>query len=181
MTDLFASPKRPFFRSTEIMKLEKIEKMAYRDFIISMFNHYKKQISTDIAEAILDWANQHTYYVQLLCNKVFAETKSRVDPGLWKTEAAQILKEQELLFYNYRNMLTKPQWHLLKAIAKDQQVFKPTSHLFIQRHRLGTSATILRSLKTLLDYELVYYDTNEKGEKYYSVYDVLLQRWSEGQ
>ncbi len=36
------------------------------------------------------------------------------------------------------------------------------------------------SFKSLQDYELIYYEFDTKGEKHYSVNDVLFQRWSEG-
>lgn len=179
MAELFSSPKRPFFRSTQMLKLEKINQDMYRDFIISMFRKYKKEISPDLATNILEWSNTHTYYVQQVCNRVFAATNKVVTAEIWKQQAFQLLKEQEAVFFEYRNMLTNPQWQLLKAIAHEGTVYMPTSKNFISTYQLGTSATVLRSLKTLQDYELIYSEFDAKGEKYYSVYDVLFQRWSE--
>ena len=179
MGELFSSPKRPFYRSTQIMKLGKINKDRYRKFIVKLFKMHGKDISAEITEEILKWTNVHTYYVQLACNNVFAETKSVVTEEIWKQQAVNILKEQEMFFFAYRNMLTKPQWNLLKAIAAEGVVYMPTSRFFLENYKLGTSATVLRSLNTLQGYELVYYDYDEKGEKYYSVYDVLFQRWCE--
>lgn len=179
MAELFASPKRPFFRSTQMLKLDKINKNAYRDFIISMFQKYNKDISPVLATDILEWTNTHTYYVQQACNRVFAATNKEVTNEIWKQQAFQLLKEQEVVFFAYRSMLTNPQWQLLKAIAHEGMVFMPTSKKFISTYQLGSSATVLRSLKALQDYELIYNEFNIKGEKYYSVYDVLFQRWSE--
>jgi AAA+ ATPase superfamily predicted ATPase len=180
MAELFASPKRPFFRSTQMLRLEKIEKDVYRDFIISMFRKYKKEISPVLAADILEWSNTHTYFVQHVCNRVFAATDKAVTAEIWKQQAFQILKEQEVVFFAYRSMLTNPQWQLLKAIAHESKIFTPTSKKFISTYQLSTSATVLRSLKTLQDYELIYYEFDTKGKKYYSVYDVFFQRWSEG-
>jgi hypothetical protein len=179
MTELFTSPKRPFFRSSHILKLKKIDKSVYRDFIISLFDKYGKIISSEIAEEILTWANVHTFYVQQLCNRVFSFTKNAVTTEIWKKQAYLLLKEQENVFFACRNMLTNPQWNLLKAIAHEGNVFMPTAKEFLNQYQLGTSATVLRSLNTLIDYELVYYDYDENGRKYYSVYDVWFQRWIE--
>lgn len=77
-------------------------------------------------------------------------------------------------------MLSIPQWSLLKAIAKEGIVYQPTSGQFIASHQLNSSATVLRSLKTLMKYELVYSDYNEEGVLFYGVYDIFLQRWAEG-
>jgi len=75
MTELFTSPKRPFFRSTSMLKLNKINKTVYRNFIVELFIRYKKEISPELAEEIIDWTAAHTYYVQQLCNRVFSVTK----------------------------------------------------------------------------------------------------------
>jgi hypothetical protein len=119
----------------------------------------------------------YTYYVQLLCNRIFLSSSKRVHPNLWKEEAMRLLKEQEFMFYSYRDGLTTSQWNLLKAIARDGIVEKPTSHDFTIRHKLGTSATILQSLKSLQKKELVFRDIDSKGKAYYGVYDVLFSRW----
>lgn len=179
MTELFTSPQRPFFRSTQIIKLEKMNKEIYRDFIISIFNRHHKSISSDIAFEMVEWANTHTFYVQQLCNRVFASTIKTVTSELWKHQAHQILTEQESVFFTLRTMLTRPQWQLLKAMAQEGVVYQPTSKTFLQKNHLGTSATVLRSLKTLIDYELIIRDFEVTGTLYYSVYDVFLQRWAE--
>ena len=45
MNELFASPDRPFYRSTQFMKLEKIPLENYTLFIEKKFTQYKKQIN----------------------------------------------------------------------------------------------------------------------------------------
>lgn len=177
MQELFSSPKRPFFRSTQLLNLKKLEKTGYRDFIVKMFSDYKKQVAPQIAEEILEWADTHTYYVQQLCNRVFASTKGKVTSEIWKNQANILLKEQEPVFFAYRNMLTKYQWQLLKAIALEAKVYQPTSKDFIKKYNLSSSPSVLRSLKSLLNYELVYSEFDTNGTKYYSVYDIFFKQW----
>ena len=126
---------------------------------------------------MLKWTDLHTYYVQLLCNRVFLSTGKQVTSGKWKEEATKILKEQEFVFFGYREMLTKPQWKLLKAIAMSGRVYHPTSSDFMARYYLGSSATVLRSLHSLLRMELIYKENDKDGSSYYGVYDVLFGRW----
>jgi len=180
ISELFASPKRPFYRSTQMMKLEKLNRDIYGEFIVSMFSKYNKKISAEIVHEILEWANLHTFYVQQLCNRVFSATSKNVTNTIWKQQAYDLMHEQESVFFAYRNMLTTPQWQLLKAIAQEGIVYQPTSKSFLTKYNLGTSATVLRSLKTIHSYELVYSEFDNKGTRYYSVYDVLFQRWMEG-
>jgi len=161
------------------MKLEKINHETYCNFIISIFNKYKKTISAEIANEMLEWTNVHTYYVQQLCNHVFAATIKNVTADLWKNQAYQLLNEQQAVFFTHRNMLTRPQWQLLKAMAHEGAVYQPTANVFLNKYHLGTSATVLRSLKTLLNYELIVKEFDANGNPYYSVYDVFMQRWAE--
>jgi hypothetical protein len=177
MTDLFANPERPFFRSTQFMKIGKLPEQIYLDFIRRKFKQHSRTITEETIAEMLKWTDLHTYYVQLLCNRVFLSTGKQVTTEGWKEEAARILKEQEFVFFGYREMLTKPQWKLLKAIALSDRVYHPTSSEFMARHFLGSSATVLRSLQSLLRKELIYKENDEDGNLYYGVYDVLFKRW----
>ena len=177
MTDLFANPGRPFFRSTQFMKIGKLPDKKYRDFILNKFRQHSKSISEETVTEMLEWTDYHTYYVQLLCNRVYLSAGKQVFSGSWKEEAAKILKEQEFVFFGYREMLTKPQWKLLKAIAVSGNVYHPTSSDFMARHYLGSSATVLRSINSLLRMELIYKENDADGNSFYGVYDVLFARW----
>lgn len=177
MTDLFTNPARPFFRSTSIMKIGKISPDSYAEFILQQFEKQSVSISKETVAEMLNWTNLHTWYVQLLCNRVFLSAEKSVAGDSWKKEAIKILKEQEFVFYGYREMLTKPQWELLKAIAREITVYQPSSSDFIRRHLLGNSSTVLQSLKSLIKKELVYRELDENGETYYGIYDILLGQW----
>lgn len=177
INELFADPSRPFYRSTQFLKLDKIAKENYHDFIAAKFNDHSKQIDDETIASVLDWAMGYTYYVQLLCNRIFLSSGKKVQKDLWKQEAMRLLKEQEFVFYSYRDGLTAAQWSLLKAVAREGKVREPTSLAFTSSHQLGTSATVLRSLKTLQKKELVFRDMDTEGKSYYAVYDVLFSRW----
>lgn len=177
MSELFASPKRPFFRSTSIINLEKLGFDVYRDFIIAQFKRYDKEISREITEEILMWGERYTYYIQLICNRVFAATQKQVTSDTWKRQVYELLKEQEIVFFGYRNMLTRNQWQMLKAIAQEGKVFKPTGQEFLRQYGLLNSASALRALQSLIKYELVFRDFDSAGTPFYSIYDVLFQKW----
>ncbi len=177
MTEMFTSPSRPFFRSTQFIKLGKIEESIYADYVKINFSKYGKQIDLELAKGIIQWCSRHTYYVQLLFNRIFSATNTNVTVEIWHQQADQLLKEQEAIFISYRSLLTSSQWKLLKAIALKGEVFTPTSKDFISKYQLGSSAALLRSLNSLRKYELVYSDFDPNGKSYYCVYDVLFQQW----
>lgn len=179
MHDLFSNPTKPFYRSTAFLHLGKIDFKVYQNFIAKQFSNNKKIISHEIASEILNWTNTHTYYVQLLCNRAFTNPAKEISTQIWQEEAVRLIKEQEMVFFTYREMLTKPQWKLLKALAKESKAYNITSGTFISTYGLGSSSGVLRSLNSLLKKELINKQFDENGKVFYSIYDILFQRWLE--
>ena len=177
MKELFADPDRPFYRSTQFLKLDKIDRNAYGSFIKQKFREHDRKIDDETIASILDWADGYTYYVQLLCNRIFLTSGKEIGKNVWKEEALRLLREQEFVFFSYREGLTRSQWKLLKAIGKDGRVEKPTSNAFTTSHELGNPASVLRSLEALQRKELVFKETGADGSSWYGVYDLLFRRW----
>jgi hypothetical protein len=179
MKELFTFPSRPFYNSAALLKIDKIERKEYSSFIIKKFNEKGRKADATIIDQIMDWTECHTYYLQLLCNRLYITGATAITEALWKEEALRLLSEQEPVFFNYRGMLTLSQWQLFKAIASEGYLYEPTSKEFIMRYGLGSGATILRSIRALLRMELIYYDFNKDGKKYYMINDLLFRRWAE--
>jgi hypothetical protein len=66
---------------------------------------------------------------------------------------------------------------LLKAIAQEGKVFKPTGKKFLGKHGFLNSASVLRSLQSLIKFELIFRDFDSEGTPFYCIYDVLFQKW----
>jgi len=179
MTELFANPARPFYRSTAFLRLQKINKDTYSKFIRAQFSKHNRKISKKITDEILDWTEAHTYYVQQLCNRIYASGIKGITEKEWRQQAANLLNEQEMLFFSFRNMLAKNQWNLLKAISKEGIVYQPTSSAFIKKYNLSSSASVLKAIKRIVEIGLVYKNFDTEGREYYSMYDVFFNRWSE--
>ncbi len=177
MNDMFANPSKPFFRSALFLHLGKIDFKTYRQFIVTKFANHKKKISEEVAGDILQWANLHTYYVQLLCNRVFVASGREINTETWQSEASKLLAEQQQVFLSYRDILTRQQWLLLKSIALEGEAYYPTSKDFVQKHKLGSPATVLRSLHSLETKSFIYKQFDDQKRSFHSVYDVLFQRW----
>lgn len=179
LQEMFLSAKRPFYASTELLQLDYIRFDTYRSFISEKFSEADRKIADEEINTILNWCRGHTYYVQTICNRLFGREQKEISPAAVKAEMQQILKEQEGLFYTYRDLMTAPQWNLLKSIAKEDKLYAPTGSAFISKYKLGAAATIQRSLTSLLNNELIFRVTDAEGAKYYQVYDVFLSRWLE--
>lgn len=181
MNDMFSNPARPFFGSTAFLHLDKIGFEPYKNFIINKFAERGKNIPETVVSEILRWTNCHTFYVQLACNRAFLNPGNTIDLDLWHEEAKMLLDEQEYVFFGYRDVLTKHQWKLLRAIAHEGEATSLTSKEFVQKHTLGSPATVLRSLDSLQKKNLIFSQYNSGGTLYYSVYNVLFERWIQNQ
>ncbi|MGQ0827229.1 MAG: AAA family ATPase [Bacteroidota bacterium] len=175
LISMFSNHGKPFYQSSEIINLESIEKNKYKSFIQKHFAEGKQKIVDESVELILKFARGHTWYVQYACNKIYAKRLKIITPETTYGILIEILKENEVVYYNYRNLLTDNQWQLLKAIAKEGQIKKITSKDFIHKHKIGAASSIKTALTTLIDKEMIFSDQNGN----YFVYDVFLSRWLE--
>lgn len=176
MNEIFNSAKRPFYASCSNLRLDFISTTEYTRFIEMQFSRYKRKISAESIEFILDFTQKHTFYTQTVCNQLFATDSNQITTETAHAICAEILAQNENTFYQYRSLLTAAQWELLTAIAKEEKVKRPHSAEFIKKYRLGTSSLITRGIESLLAKEIIYYDTGIQ-EPYYAVYDKFLMRW----
>ena len=174
--EMFTNAKRPFFASTRLLYLDKIENAAYEVFIKGLFESYKKHIDDEALEAILSWTKSHTFYTQNLCNILFSMNTNVIDIGLVKSAMAAILNENESFFYQYRQLLTPAQWNFLIAVAKENEVSQVTAQCFLSKYNIGAPANARRILKSLIEKELILENTT-KEKVAYQIYDVFLSRW----
>ena len=175
---MFTETSRPFFGSTQMYGLGKIQEKEYSTFIKEKFSSAKMIIRDTEIESILKWTRAHTFYVQMVCNRLFALHPEIVSDEDVKSVFEGILRENEAAYFNYKNILPETQWRLLSAIAKEGSVSSPTSNSFIHQHRLGSSSAVLKALKGLLDKEFIYQEVIE-NKKVLFVYDTFFSRWLE--
>ncbi len=179
MSELFTIPAHPFYNSAAMLRINRIDPSVYSTFIMKKFTENKLTIKDQVISQVMNWTDGHTYYVQLLCNRIFLSGAAEITETTWKEEASGLLMEQEPVFLNYRGMLTNPQWQLLKATALEGDLFEPTGNDFIIKYLLGSPSTVLRSLQALLRMELIYFDYTPEGRKFYKINDLLFRRWVE--
>lgn len=173
---MFRDQGRPFYQSTDMMRLGPIEHEAYTAFIIEQFSQARRKITPEQCDRILDWCRSHTYYVQVVCNRLFAKGIKQPDDWYIERLLQEILQENQFVYYNYRNLLTLNQWLLLQGIAKEKGAQKVMGSEFVKKYDLGTPSSVQTALQALQDKEMIFED---EGRWY--VYDVFFSRWLEGQ
>lgn len=175
MLNMFDSKSRPFYQSTEFMELKPISIDIYNEFLIKIFAQYKYSIDSKLIEKIFDFSRGITYFVQLICNKLFALGEKIIDDKILSIVLRNLVAEKESYYINYSTLLTKKQFKILQAIAKESGIDKPTSSYFLNKYSLGSASTVASALEVLENKEALY---KELGKYYVS--DVLYSEWLKG-
>ncbi len=175
LLSIFEDNKAPFFKSTQILQLNEIPEKEYSKFIKNKFKKGNIAIDEESIQQILSLSLGHTWYVQMLCNRLYSNGKP-VDVKQVNEMLLKIMDEYEMTYYNYRSLITKKQWKLLQAVALEEKVTQVTSSSFIKKYGLTSSSTVLRALNKLIEDEMIVEIFNE-DQKYYRLNDVFLIRW----
>jgi AAA+ ATPase superfamily predicted ATPase len=171
LSEMFSQPSRPFFNSTEMMFLEVINQNDYFEFIRSHFSKGGKNIDDEALESIADYTGLHTFYVQFLCNRLFSAFKNVTENEV-KDTIRTILSENEPIYANYLNLLTNNQYKILRAIALERIVEKPTSGKFLSMHHLGAASSVSQAISSLVGKEFIQDDAG-----LLSVQDKFFAQW----
>ncbi|MDF2158361.1 ATP-binding protein [Algoriphagus sp. CAU 1675] len=171
MEAMFTEKKRPFYQSSQLESLQPIPLEAYSKFIVEHFQKAKKNIKPESISKIYTWSRGQTYTIQLVCNHLFANYQT-VNYTNVETVFNQILVQQQSVYANFQKMLTRTQWNVFKAIAKEEPLQNPLSKDFLSKYSLGAASTVSTALKALEKLELV---IKENGN--YLVHEVQLARW----
>ncbi|NQW29718.1 MAG: ATP-binding protein [Ignavibacteria bacterium] len=175
MVSMFSDHRRPFYHSTEMMFLNPIDRNTYTNFICEQFSKTGRTITLPMAEMVYDAMRGHTFYVQLVCRRIWSSGQKKVNTEAHiHTALIETCKELEQEFYTYRNLLPSGQWDVLLAIARQGSITSPSSKDFLEKHKLGLPSSTLKAVKALLEKELVYRD----DEGTYYAYNPLFTWWA---
>lgn len=172
LQEMFYSAKRPFYQSSEVLVLDKIDREIYRSFITKTFKKHSKKIEQDAVDLILDFSETYTYYTQICCNQCFSKTEKM----LTAKETGNILKEylesRKADYVQLFSLLPENQKKVAIAIAKEGVISQPTAFDFIMKHKLPSGSSTLQAVKSLSDKEILYYYQGK-----YTIYDVFFKQF----
>jgi hypothetical protein len=171
MRDIFLSPKRPFYQSTQVINMEEIDKQEYYSFAASHFGP-KRPFDQEIFSQIYDTFEGHTWYIQVILNRLYTCNEQKIDTVLVNNIVTEIIEE---LAYSFERLLKSSSTvaiKLLKAIAKEQCVKEINSGIFIATYGLKAASSINTALKRLIHKEIIY--TTPKG---YIIHDRFMAIW----
>jgi AAA+ ATPase superfamily predicted ATPase len=155
MAEMFSSPKRPFYQSTESMSLKPLDRDIYYDFCQRFFQEKGGRISREVFNEVYDRFDGYTSYVQNIMNHLYEDYLTVDSQEQVKAAIQRILVGREVQYESTSQFLTANQFDLLKAIARNSIVAQPTSGKFIKDNLLPGASSVRAALNVLVDKELV--------------------------
>ncbi|MBI3142514.1 MAG: ATP-binding protein [Bacteroidetes bacterium] len=171
MASMFNDLNRPFYRSCATLSISPIPLEHYIPFIENWMKKGGKDIVAGQIETIYSWARGQTYYVQLICNLLYASEKG-IDNALIQQLFRQCIAQDAPYCQHIHDLLTTKQRDLMRAMAREDVVASPTAHAFLEKYALGAASSVARALATLENKSIIIW--NEDG---YRIHDTLLSRW----
>ena len=128
MAEMFGSPQRPFFQSTEMMDLKPLDREVYYRFANQFFEKKRGSLDQATFNRLYDLFEGHTWYIQ--------------------SKSPQ--------YESLAQFLSSNQFNLLKAIASEGIVAEPMGSKFISKHNMASASIVQSALRGLIDKEIVY-------------------------
>lgn len=172
LENMFALANRPFYQSTQILNLYEIQESSYYQFATEKLEAHHQQIPTDVFNDLYQRLAGHTWYVQMVMNRLYESGQKQITKPLVNKVLNEIIDENEATFQTFMRLITPAQARLLKAIAKEGTVQQALGSSFISKHQLGATSTIRSAIQSLVEKELV---LDCQGG--YQVYDRFFSLW----
>ena len=171
MQEMFASSKRPFYQSTQLLTIGAIKRDEYADFAMWHFSDNNLELPREVFDEIYDKFDGHTWYIQNLLNRLYGYNRN-VEIGLVSYAVEQIVTEQSYSYADLLKAYSAGHVRLLKAIAQEGCVKEVLAGDFISKHRLKAASSVRSALKKLIENELVYQTADG-----YIIYDRFMGEW----
>lgn len=172
MSEMFVSPQRPFYQSTDIMNLLPLKENAYYEFANGFFKDNKGGIDEDVFHELYNTFDGCTWYIQSVLNRLYENYRNVETTEQLRSTILSVVESKTPQYESLTQFLTDNQFSLLKAIAKEGIVKEPTGKEFLKKHRLPSASSVKTALDTLADKELLYRQADG-----YIVYDRFLGLW----
>lgn len=172
MTEMFGSPKRPFYQSAAMLNLEPIYEEIYYDFASRFFRAKKGAFDKDVFHQLYEQFDGYTWYLQSVLNRLYEHEKQVTDYRQVREAILSILNDKSSQYEMLLTFLTNNQLSLLKTIAFEGYVQQPQSNEFAKKYELPSASSIKKALDMLKEKDLIYQST--RG---YMVYDRFFDLW----
>jgi len=153
MADLFDSSGKPFYRFGDLIWLQRIAIAHWTPFIVGRFKSTGKSITPELATALANTVQCHSWYVQQLAHFTWSLTKKKADSDGLERALELVLDANTPLYQLQCETLSQSGINILKAIANGETQL--TSAAVMHEHRLGTSRNVQKARMALENKDLI--------------------------
>lgn len=172
MSEMFMSPQRPFYQSTDIMNLLPLNENVYYEFANGFFKDNGGVLNEEVFHELYNTFDGYTWYIQSVLNRLYENYRKVESIEQLRGTILFVTESKSPQYESLTQLITENQFALLKAIAKEGIVTEPTGKDFLKKYRLSSASSIKTALESLSDKELIYRQSNG-----YIVYDRFLGIW----
>lgn len=172
MSEMFTSPKRPFYQSTDIINLTQLDEETYYQFANSFFEAKKGSLSREIFHELYSKFDGYTWYIQSVLNRFYEQYKIVSSLSQLNETILAVVKSKSPQYESIVLLLTENQFALLRSVAMEGIVGQPLSKEFINKYKLSSASSVKTALDVLNDKELLY-----RLPEGYIVYDRFMDQW----
>lgn len=168
LKSMFNDRNKPLYRLCDEIQLERISKEDYFPFIEKLSReNWGEPLSGQVINKILEYSELHSYYINMLCEKIFAKPSLPIEEEVGQVwNDLMTIKKKDVL--GETKGLTVAHKKLLVAIAHgvDNEL---TGQKFLSRTELS-GASAFRALEYLEEQDFI-----EKKDYRYRIIDPLLK------
>lgn len=162
MEDIFEKKKSPFYHFGQLMRLRKLPRNEFEQYISSRLKSILPQNYTEITKEILDYTDCHPYYSQQLASQIWQTAIINPEcPDLFSKALHQIEETHNLDFERIWIRLNRTDKKILQSLASDTQLTMTDLH----------TSTIYSALKKMQKQGLVIYSNR------YEIEDPFFKKW----
>ena len=174
LSEMFQSHNRPFYNSTTIMHLGRIDINVYRDFAQYWFIQGHKQIEAQTFDDLYNAFDGNTFCLQKILHMAYdtINPNETCDKSTLQSCLHNVLEENSHGYKEILSRMTNKQKSVLVAIAIDGKAIKVTSGAFLRKHNLESASMVQTALRYLLEAEWV-----TVREQTYFVSDAFFSMW----
>ena len=165
LNEMFSDKTRPLYHLCDLMSVDRIKSTSYQKFLNKKAkNKWKKYLDDDVISEILHLTENHPYYINALCRKLW-RNESVISLAEVRHSWDKYVTQQGVWIANDLSRLTLNRRKVITALAY-QSTNEPQGQVFSARVGLNPSG-IKKTLADLNKFDMTYQDQNG----YYHVLD----------
>ena len=172
MSEMFTSPQRPFYQSTDMLNLAPLNEETYYQFANNFFETNKGGLDREVFRELYDTYDGYTWYVQSVLNRLYEKFRTVSSSAQLRETILNVVESKKPQYESLVMFLTDNQFSLLRAVAKERVAEQPMGKEFIKKHGLSGSSSVKTALDVLCEKELLY-----RMPEGYIVYDRFMNQW----